>query len=108
MAYEQIYEDVDLSKYGLDATMRVLVNPTRKFRKEFWARCLSGAGDAWADSVRIILGGDPDVADNLDPIVLHRLLVPHIADDGKPILPAIFDIWDTYVDVRVKALAVRP
>ena len=102
-----IYADVDLSEYGLEGvTMRLLVNVTRGFRKQFiQASMEGGAGATWLDITKRILDLDEDAIDNLDPLVLSRLTIPFVGDDGKLIMPVVYRVWDKWISDRVKALA---
>jgi hypothetical protein len=103
-----IYESIDLTEYGLEGvTMRLLVNPTRKLRRDYIASWTAQDG-AWLEHIKRVLDCTDEVIDNLDPLVLHRLCVPHIADDGALIMPVVFAIWDKWVSDRVKSLAAPP
>lgn len=122
--YECIYADLDLKRYEplLDGqTIRLLQNPTRKFRREFASECFKSATPEWMAMLCVVFDCTEEhlgeLLDEMPAEIFHWLLIPHMKDredEAKPldldkdvIWPFIFTVWDEYVDARVKAHAGR-
>lgn len=122
LPYPALYEEIGLDPLGpgyAGRTMRVLVNPSVRFRRDFtssgWA-ATTEAGNVWMRHVATILGAtdyselEGQVSD-MDPDALHWLLVPHLMEDPfiakkiTAVQPYICEVWDRWISGRVKARA---
>lgn len=124
LPYPAIYEDISLAPLGesyAGQTIRVLVNPSVRFKREFasagW-NATTEAGNAWMRHVATILGATDhqalrDVVSDMNPEVLDWLLIPHLLEDpfikGKisTVPPYVCEVWDTWIASRVKARATH-
>lgn len=110
-AVRRVYDDVDLGEYDeayKGQALRVLQNPTRGMRRDFMRASVDPASGAWLEHMALILDCQDvaQVVDGMDIEILNWLFIPRV-EAGKLILPAIYDVWDRYVDQRVKARAAR-
>lgn len=114
MDHKTIYAEIDLGEYdsayaGLH--LRVLQNPTRAMRWAYYQSAKNTGTDGWIEQMGLLLDCPADqvgeMIDGMDIEILHWLFIPHLDDDGKVIMPFVFNIWDRYVSERVKAFAGR-
>jgi hypothetical protein len=124
-SYQCLYIELDLKRYDesyAGSTVKVLQNPTRKFRRDFVAECFRSNSATWAEMLPTILGCENDqltaLLDDLPPEIMHWLLIPHMREraenDTTPvdlnkdvIWPFVLTVWDEYVDGQIKAHARR-
>ena len=124
LPYPAVYEDVGLDPLGpryAGQTIRVLVNPSVRFKREFASAgwdATTAAGNVWMRHVATIFGATDyqalrDLVSNMDPEILDWLLIPHLVEDeyvkGKisTVYPYICEVWDTWIAQRVKARATH-
>lgn len=124
LPYAAIYEDIGLDPLGpgySGRTIRVLVNPSVRFKRDFASAgwdATTAAGNVWMRHVATIFGATDhqalrDLISDMDPEVLDWLLIPHLVEDefikGKiAAVPAyICEAWDKWIEARVKARATR-
>jgi hypothetical protein len=77
-------------------------------RRAFLSASIDPAAGAWLDHMAVILDCQDvaQVVDGMDIEILNWLFIPRV-EDGRLVLPAIYEIWDRYVAQRVKARAAR-
>lgn len=122
LPYPAIYEDIALDPLGpgyAGQTIRVLVNPSVRFKRDFASAgwdATTAAGNVWLRHVATIVGATDhqalrDLISDMDPEVLHWLLIPHLVEDpfikGKvhTVQPYVCEAWDKWIASRVKARA---
>lgn len=124
LPYPAVYEDVKLDPLGpsyAGQTIRVLVNPSVRFKRDFASAgwdATTAAGNIWMRHVATILDAPDhqalrDLVSDMNPEVLDWLLIPHLLEDpfikGKisTVPPYICEVWDTWIASRVKARATH-
>lgn len=119
LAYPPLYQEFALSELGAQygtATLKVLVNPSWRFRREFISSCYDGGQAEWLRHVATILDVPTREAlstwmDEADPIVMQRLLLPKRIDDANVIgkfkveEAFIVTIWDRFRETLIKGVA---
>lgn len=123
LKYAAIYDDFDLG--ALDAawtgrSIRILANPSVRFRRDFIASgqdATTAAGNLWFRHVATIFGATSredlrDILSDMDPEILRLVLIPNRVPDPNvgsvfvDLPPMIFDLWDKWMAARVKARAI--
>lgn len=103
----KIYEPLDLGVFDPDLagdTIQILRNPTRGLRIKF----LPSTGDEFlayvAEIIDMPVAGISTLLDDFDSTFFTWLFVPIMGDDGKLILPYVYELWDRYTEATVKKL----
>lgn len=101
------YEPLDLSAFNDELagkTLPILRNPTRGLRVKF----LPATGVEFMACVAEILNCETGEVDALfvdyDAALFTWLFVPLVGDDGKIILPYVYELWDRHTETIVKGL----
>jgi len=123
LKYEAVYADFDLGdldKAWAGQTVRILANPSVRFRRDFLTSgqdATTAAGNLWFRHVAAIFDAQSrdalrDILSDMDPEILRLVLLPnrvadpHVGGVFVSLDPMIFDLWDKWMAARVKARAI--
>lgn len=119
-AIYDVFDLGDLDKGWAGQTIRILANPSVRFRRDFLTSgqdATTAAGNLWFRHVATIFDANGreelrDLLSDMDPEILRLVLIPNrVADPNVggvfvKLDPMIFDLWDKWMAARVKARAI--
>lgn len=107
--YKPIYEPFNLGEIDPrfeGQSLNILRNPTRKFRREYWALDSEGTEKAIAFILGLEVPEANEILDNLDGFIARALFIMTMVGD-EVVTPYIVKLWDRYSDEQVKKLSAH-